>query len=277
MKRLRLTMFLLVFLLPRTAKSEEPAWAKTARQTHEKFIGTPGTLALFGDSITVSQAFWSPLAGELKNAPPELERALAGMKRHLKHECWRDWRGPEFGNDGGRTAAWGAGNIDQWLQKLKPEVAVFLFGTNDLPGASAEEYQKSMRTIAEQCVAKGTVPIVTTIPPRHGLAAKAREYAEAARELASEMKLPLVDYHAEILKRRPEDWDGASDKFKDYSDYEVPTLLARDGVHPSFPRKFQNDYSEEGLRSSGYTLRNYLTALKYSEVLECLATEPRKP
>ena len=47
--------------------------------------------------------------------------------------------------------------------------------------------------------------------------------------------MPLIDYQAEILKRRPDDWDGALPKFKDVpgSEYEVPTLIARDGVHPS--------------------------------------------
>jgi hypothetical protein len=48
----------------------------------------------------------------------------------------------------------------------------------------------------------------------------------------------------------------------------VPTLIARDGVHPSYPKKHQNDFSEESLRNSGYTLRNYLTLLKYAEVID---------
>jgi hypothetical protein len=57
-------------------------------------------------------------------------------------------------------------------------------------------------------------------------------------------------------------------KFKDApgDGYQVPTLIARDGVHPSNPRLFQ-DYSEESLRSNGYGLRNYLTAISYAEVI----------
>ena len=51
----------------------------------------------------------------------------------------------------------------------------------------------------------------------------------------------------------------------------MPTLLSRDGVHPSAPERFQDDYSEEALRSHGYDLRNYLVLMAYAEVLEALA------
>ncbi|HZP84886.1 MAG TPA: right-handed parallel beta-helix repeat-containing protein, partial [Chthonomonadaceae bacterium] len=50
----------------------------------------------------------------------------------------------------------------------------------------------------------------------------------------------------------------------------VPTLISRDGVHPSYPTRYQNDYSEEGLSRSGYTLRNYLALMKYAEVIQAL-------
>jgi hypothetical protein len=82
--------------------------------------------------------------------------------------------------------------------------------------------------------------------------------------------VPLIDFHSEILKRRPDDWDGAMDKFSQYEGYDVPTLLARDGVHPSNPKKYQDDYSAEGLKSCGYALRNYLTLMKYAEVLKAI-------
>jgi hypothetical protein len=80
--------------------------------------------------------------------------------------------------------------------------------------------------------------------------------------VARDLAVPLVDYHAEILKRRPDDWDGATDKFRMFEGYDVPPLLARDGVHPSAPRSHQDDYSERALRNPGYGLRNYLVLLK---------------
>jgi hypothetical protein len=82
--------------------------------------------------------------------------------------------------------------------------------------------------------------------------------------------VPLIDYYQETLRRRPDDWDGALPKFKELpgDEYQVPTLIARDGVHPSNPNRFAGDYSEEALRSSGYALRNYLTLFAYAEVIE---------
>jgi len=48
----------------------------------------------------------------------------------------------------------------------------------------------------------------------------------------------------------------------------VATLISKDGVHPSNPKNFSGDYSEEGLKSNGFVLRNYLTLLAYGEVIE---------
>ena len=47
--------------------------------------------------------------------------------------------------------------------------------------------------------------------------------------------------------------------------------MAQDGVHPSAPRWYQDDYSEKALRNHGYDLRNYLVLMKYAEVIEALA------
>ena len=68
--------------------------------------------------------------------------------------------------------------------------------------------------------------------------------------------------------RRPQDWDGALDIFKDYQGYDVPTLIARDGVHPSAPKQFRGDYSDASLMRNGFALRNYLTLMKYAEVID---------
>jgi hypothetical protein len=84
------------------------------------------------------------------------------------------------------------------------------------------------------------------------------------------MKVPLVDFFAECLKRRPDDWDGTLPKFNDGNKdvYQVPTLISRDGVHPSNPKQFSGDYSEDGLRSNGFVLRNYLTLIAYADVIK---------
>lgn len=246
----------------------DDAWVSAMRAVHERFDGASGTLAQFGDSITVSLAYWAPLEHEARNASAEMETALARVRGWQRPECWREWRGGDYGNDGGQTIRWADQNLEAWLDRLRPEVAVVMFGTNDLGGLERDEYAAKTRSVVERCLARGTVVILSTIPPRHGYDDKAAEFAEAVREIAAELHVPLIDYHAEILSRRPDDWDGALEKFAEYQDYEVPTLIARDGVHPSYPRAYQSDYSDEGLSRSGYTLRSYLTLMKYAEVIK---------
>ncbi len=127
----------------------------------------------------------------------------------------------------------------------------------------ASEYEAKTREVIQRCLANGTIVLLTTMPPRSGQLAKSRRFAEVARGLARKLKIPLLDYSAEILQRRPEDWDGSLPQFKDSpgDEYQVPTLIARDGVHPSNPAPWVSDYSPEGLRHNGYTLRNHLTLL----------------
>ncbi len=249
-----------------------PSWGEAMARVHAGFRGKAGTFAHFGDSITETLASWTPLKYGRKNAPPDMERAFRQVDAYLRPECWRDWKGPEYGNQGGQTARWADENVAAWLEKLDPEVALVQFGSNDLREFQVAEYRQRLRSVVRRCLDHGTVVILSTIPPRHGFAAKASSFAEAAGQVAREMRVPLVDYHAEILKRRPGDWDGASEAFGAYEGYNVPTLIARDGLHPSAPQQYQNDYSVEALRCHGYDLRNYLVLMKYAEVIEAIST-----
>jgi lysophospholipase L1-like esterase len=252
----------------------DTAWVASMKAVHEKFKGERGTFAQFGDSITVSRAFWFGLQYAPKNLSPEATRALALVKDYMLEECW-DWKGPEFGSQGQMTIRWAHQNVDKWLQDLNPEVALMMFGTNDLSSLDLPEYETKIREVVQKCLANGTILILSTIPPKHGQAEKAAVFAEAVRRIARERKLPWIDYHAEILRRRPTDWDGATDSFRQYQGYDVPTLISRDGVHPSNPQEYANDYSDEALRNNGFALRSYLALLKYAEVIEWVL--PKKP
>jgi len=203
-----------------------------------------------------------------------MKAAFRLVNRYMRPECWRQWKGPAFGNDGGKTVRWALANVDGWLKRLNPETALIMFGTNDLAVMDVAEYRDKMRQLAKRCLANGTVVILSTIPPRHGFEAKSARFAEVVRQLAAGLKVPLIDFHAEILSRRPRDWDGALEKFAAYRGYDVPTLLARDGVHPSHPRAYRDDYSPEALRCCGYSLRNYLVLLAYADVIRCVLQPP---
>lgn len=252
------------------ADGEKPYWVEPMKKVHAKFKGKKGTFAHFGDSITITMAFWCGMGGKLKNASPELTKAQELVKGHMINDCWRKWKGPAYGNNGRMTIRWLHTNVDGWLKKLNPEVALIMFGTNDLGRVPEAEYEQKTRECVQKCLDNGTIVILSTIPPRRKRVELAKKFADIVRKVGKELKVPVEDYQAEILKRRPDDWDGGLEKFKSEpgGTYEVSTLIARDGVHPSNYKKHRNDFSEEGLKHNGFTLRGYLTMMDYAAVIK---------
>jgi hypothetical protein len=252
------------------ARSESSHWVEPMKKVHARFTGEKGTFAHFGDSITVTMAFWAPLTGNPKNMSAEMARAHQLVKGYQKTECWSQWKGPEFGNNGSMTIRWAHENAGKWLTKLNPEVVLIMFGSNDVGQMAVTEYETKTREVVARCLSNGSIVILSTMPPRSGRVEKSRQFADVVSKIAREQNVPLVDYFGEIFKRRPEDWDGALPKFKGLpgDEYQVSTLVARDGVHPSNPKQFAGDFSDEALRSSGYGLRNFLTMMAYAAVIE---------
>src|SRR5437588_6599919 len=81
-------------------RAESPArlaWVEPMKKVHARFKGTPGTFAHFGDSITVSFAFWAPLVQEPKKMDAATARDYARVKHYLRPECWHRWKGPDYG------------------------------------------------------------------------------------------------------------------------------------------------------------------------------------
>lgn len=250
----------------------DPEWGAAMQRVHARFKGDSGVFAVFGDSISDTRAFWSGLPYSRKNASVEMKAAFQIVNQHMPKDCW-DRKGAGFGNQSRMTIRWAHENVQQWLRDLNPEVAIIMFGSNDLGQLQLDEYETKTRQVVQKCLDNGTVVILSTIPPRHGYDKKALAFADAVRRIARQMKVPLTDYQAEILKRRPNDWDGSLETFKDYVGYDVPTLISRDGVHPSNPKMYSNDYSTEGLNHNGFALRNYLVLMKYAEVISRLQTK----
>ncbi len=83
-------------------------------------------------------------------------------------------------------------------------------------------------------------------PPCWGRKRAVRDVNQIIKDVAKKHQVPMVDFHAEILKRRPnESWQG--------------TLISKDGVHPSGGKT--NVYTAENLKDCGYALRNWLNFL----------------
>lgn len=256
-----------------SAGPDEKVWVAAMKQTHANFTGEKGVFAQFGDSITCSRAFWFTMQYHAEKGPAEMVQAFRLVNDYMLEDCW-DRKGPQYGNQGRMTIRWAHQNVDTWLKTLNPEVANIMFGTNDLGPLDVDEYETKTRQVVRKCLDNGTIVILNAIPPKHDRAEKAAVFADAVRKIARELKVPLVDYHGEILRRRGDDWDGAMEKFSRYQGYDVPTLISRDGVHPSNCKKYIGDYSPEGLKNNGFGLWNYLVLMKYAEVIREVLENP---
>jgi hypothetical protein len=163
---------------------------------------------------------------------------------------------------------WLFNNIDGWQKKMNPEASVILFGTNDLGGICPPVYTEYMAAAVRRMLADGTVPMLTTVPPASGRDWIVRDaYYPACLSIAGGLKVPVIDYYGEIMRRRPDDWDGRLPKFKKYSGFNVPTMISRDGTHPAHPEDTKFDFSEKALNNNGYVLRDYLTLRTYYQVI----------
>ena len=238
--------------------ADQPDWASHMQEVHAKYKGKPGVVAQWGDSITFTMAFWCPLNYGHKYVPAELADTEKWLPKYVAKQCWRDWKGPEYGNNSGTTADWGLKGADGWLAKENPEVALIMWGTNDTKGKlPKEKYKAIIAGIVDKALANGTIPVLYTIPPRvsqttdAAMATVVESYVAAVREIATEKKVPLIDFYKEIMDRQPKDFG--------------KTLMG-DELHPSYPDGHQNSFDDESLKLSGYTLRNFLTLKMFNDL-----------
>lgn len=235
---------------PATAKAGKAAagdWAAAMKAVHAKGKGKQGSVSQIGDSITYTKAFLAPMAWE----KPVGFDAVAGR---IDGKALNDRKGPEHGNYSGWVAQQGLDVIGKVLAAEQPEIAVIMYGTNDVTkGVAPVDYRKHLEGIVDACLEAGCVPVVSTIPPIVGKEDRVALINTEVRELAAAKKIPLVDFHAAILERQPGTaWDG--------------TLLGKGDVHPSGGKNL--DFSKENLAVCGYALRNYVTLAVLEDVIK---------
>lgn len=241
-----------------------PEWVDAMKKAHEGFAGTRGYVAQFGDSITYSMAFWKPMSW----SDPDRFIPDDGLPKRPSGKRWRDviqgagdeGKGPKAGNYSG----WRVGNVLEAAPKVlaekKPEAALIMIGTNDISGGKVPAgYREGLEKLVVMCLDAKCIPILNTIPPRRGHDEAVAAANAVIKEVAAKHKVPLVDYHAALLKHAPGGkWDG--------------TLISADGVHPSGGKT--EDYSEENLAKCGYAVRNWVNFMAYREVYFRVIAKP---
>jgi hypothetical protein len=230
----------------------------------EAYGNRPGVFAKIGDSITASPSFLQGLACHAPRfgtgsglretleffaeipVPRGLEEAqcpVSNSYSRLGIAAVGGWRAVDALSPRESFAeCQGLPAVSCELQLLRPSVALIMFGTNDLEDFSAAEFRRDLARVVRLVSRAGTIPVVSTIPPRaqpRFSPRVARFNAEIAA-LAENRALPLWNFWRQLTEPG------------------VPNSgLSGDGVHPSAlcPPCTAVDFRPGGLRY-GYALRN---------------------
>lgn len=224
----------------------------------------PGVFAKIGDSITASPSFlqglacraprlgsWSELRPTLEffgdtPAPRGGEEAqcpVSNSYSRLGIAAVGGWRAVDaLSPRESFPECQGLPAVSCELQLLRPSVALIMFGTNDLEDFTALQFRRSLASVVRRVSAAGTIPVISTIPPRaqRRFAPRVARFNAEIAALAENRALPLWNYWRQLTEPG------------------VPgSGLSRDGVHPSAlcPPCTAVDFRPAGLRY-GYDLRN---------------------
>ncbi|MBN1458642.1 MAG: SGNH/GDSL hydrolase family protein [Armatimonadetes bacterium] len=255
---------------PFVGRRESWDYAAAMRGVARGFTGTEGVVLHLGDSITFA-APYTAWARHGKGKTPEDEAILKWSHCGKRNEL-DGWylASHEVSDLSSYTAASGiradqylAGGfkgllpLDDIVKKYNPQIAIVMLGTNDAwQGRPANEFASDMNRLLRRLLENGTVPVLSTIPPMIPAPELGDQYNAELWKLAEHHKLPLIDFHGEIVGRRPDgSWNGA--------------ILNKDDPHPTASRVGvtpESEPTEENLRESGYLLRGWLSVRKLAEV-----------
>ncbi|GDY20088.1 hypothetical protein LBMAG56_14330 [Verrucomicrobiota bacterium] len=240
-------------------------WVVPMRALAREFKGDDGKVLRLGDSITYANPSSAFLRYGKERTPEQLAvcRWMKADGRDKSSGVWLSINDQPGGRShtaasGVTTAQFLAGGkgglpkLDDLIRDHNPQIACVLLGTNDANARQTPEtFAKNLAAIVAKLLANKTIPVLTTVPPLRGKTDLVRQYNDAIWKLAAEHKLPVVDYHGEIIARRANDWDG--------------TLISRDGVHPS-AGETAGPATEANLSQCGYLLFGWATLNKLVEI-----------
>ncbi|MBK8691822.1 MAG: SGNH/GDSL hydrolase family protein [Deltaproteobacteria bacterium] len=161
-----------------------------------------------GDSITVSTSFMACFAST--------SGVDLGGREHLRPTLDLYRSGSVGGTDPYRrvslaaTVGWSAGAalsgspspLSRELDAARPRAATVMFGTNDIQSRDIFRYGANLLDITDQAIARGVIPILSTVPPRDDNADAdlwVPRYNAVVLGVAQSRGVPLVDLHGALL------------------------------------------------------------------------------
>lgn len=156
----------------------------------------------------------------------------------------------------GQAAGWATQGSPSPLQQeyavAQPRYAVIMYGSNDIgwwlggPYGHVYQltnYQVGMLKIVDECLARGVIPILTTMPPQESYLPQVPYFTAMVRSIAQGRRIPLIDYNRAMMAIGPDFNYGLSD----------------DGVHPIAENYNTSAWLDATSLHYGRNLRNLLT------------------
>jgi GDSL-like Lipase/Acylhydrolase family len=213
----------------------------------ERFGNRPEVFAKIGDSITASPSFlqafacqrpqlggWNELRGTLEffgeTAVPrgseEAQCSVSNSYSRVGVAAVPGWRAVDaLSRLEASPECLDLPAVSCELQLTRPSVALIMFGTNDLTEFTAVQFRRDLARVVRLVSRAGTIPVISTIPPRPRYAQRVARFNAEITALAENRALPLWNYWRQMVA------PGVPDEG-----------LGEDGVHPS---------------AQGYALRNF--------------------
>jgi len=259
----------LVYSADRTQSPIDAAVAQHLRDIVTHGTGLPGVFSKVGDSISSSDpglsggpflnCFDGVLEGTVSweynirlGSYASLEPTIDFFKQtHIGLDD--SWTRASLATRVSMTASWAISGspspLEQELSAAQPRYAVVMYGSNDiawsLPYPLAERaqvYERNMRTLTDRLLARGVIPLLTTMPPDRDFFTYVPVYTGIVRAIAQGRQIPLIDFYRELYALGP------------------PYGLRSDGTHPSAAAYNTACWFDPvSLSQYGYNIRNLIT------------------
>lgn len=236
----------------------------------------PAAFAKIGDSITESGSFLVDIGCNAYELGAH--SALEPIVQHFRETTftalsptWCGGNGNSFnrastsaqsGWTTGTALATGACGESYFRCEIKETNAAYayiMYGTNDLERSDTTTFRSNLSRIVSETISLGTVPILSTIPPRldsSAMGALVAGYNQVVQEVGATYQIPVVNYWQALQNI------GAADNYG----------MDGDGVHPeAYQGGNASILTAAGLKS-GYNVRN-LTLLQMMEKMKRIITD----
>lgn len=151
---------------------------------------TAGNVAVFGNSITNTRAFWVPFAYNEPGVVPGTNAASYIIDKDNTINCATS----RYTIDNGIQCLVPA------LDNLKPEVILCEYGTNDVNDGNIGSFGTVYRRYIDTVLSRGVIPIVSTVPPRgDNRELVTIQINDTIKSIAVEKKIVLVDFYQAFM------------------------------------------------------------------------------